>query len=170
MPSPTSHIISLISSGADATRRQAARAVDVGMRHGSARVWLERERLDHPAFAEISGQCARSPPPSYARSAWKKPVRALEHRARPDEAVPCQQRCAQARLRRPAGMQALGPGALGEIFDDPGRHAAGDAERIDDLAPVAVQRGATAGRGRHGTQHRGRVEAGLVHQPAAPPG
>ena len=30
-------------------------------------------------------------------------------------------------------MQALGPGALGEIFDDAARHRADDAERIDDL-------------------------------------
>ena len=30
-------------------------------------------------------------------------------------------------------MHALGPGAFGEIFDDAARHAAGDAERVDDL-------------------------------------
>ena len=37
-------------------------------------------------------------------------------------------------LRRPAGMQPLGPGAFGEILDDAARHASGNAERIDDLA------------------------------------
>ena len=60
----------------------------------------------------------------------------------PDEAVLRQQCRAHAGLRRPAGMHALGPGALGEILDDAARHAAGDAERIDDLA--AIERSAAA--------------------------
>ena len=98
-----------------------------------------------------------------AREAVEKAVRALEHRARAAKAVLRQQHCAQARLRRPAGMQALGPCAFGEILDDARRHTAGDAERIDELASVEFQGGADARRGSHGTQHRGRVEASLVH-------
>src|SRR5262249_34893038 len=64
-----------------------------------------------------------------------------------------------------AGMQAFGPGAFGEIFDNARSHAAGDAERIDDLAAVEPQRCADAGGGGHGAEHCGRMEAGLVHQP-----
>ena len=60
-------------------------------------------------------------------------------------------------------MQPLGPGALGEIFDDAGGHAAGDAERIDDLLCVQAERGADAGGGAHGAEDRGRMEAGFVH-------
>src|SRR6188474_397400 len=95
----------------DATRRQPARAVDIGMRHGPARVRLERQCLRHPAFAEISGQrlvvCLRR-----MSKAVEEAVRALEHGTRTVEAVLRQQHCTQARLRRPAGMQALGPRAL----------------------------------------------------------
>ena len=56
-------------------------------------------------------------------------VRAFEHRARAVEAAARHQRRADAGLRGPAGMHALGRGAFGQIFDDARRHAAGDAER-----------------------------------------
>ena len=45
-------------AGLDAARRQPPGAVDVGMRHGPARIGLEGERLDHPALAEIVEQRA----------------------------------------------------------------------------------------------------------------
>ena len=61
------------------------------------------------------------------------------------------------------GMQALGPGAFGEIFDDAGGEAAGNAERIDDLLGVEPERRADAGGGAHDAENRGRVEAGFVH-------
>ena len=57
-------------------------------------------------------------------------VLALEQRARAGEARLRHARGAIARLRRPARMHALGPGAFGEVFDDARGHAAGDAERI----------------------------------------
>ena len=59
-------------------------------------------------------------------------------------------------------MQPLGPCALGEIFDDAARHAAGDAQRIDDLLRVEAERCADARRGTHGAKDCGRVKAGLV--------
>ncbi len=96
--------------------------------------------------------------------AVEQAVGPLEHGARPDKAVLRQERRAQARLRRPARMHALGPGALGEVFDDAGGHAAGNAEGIDDAAAVEPERGGDAGRRRHGAEHRGRMEARLVHQ------
>ena len=92
-------------------------------------------------------------------------MRALDHGARADEAVLRQQGRAQPGLRRPAGMQALGPGALGEILDDPRRHAAGDAQRIDDLASIQAEGCAHADRRPHGAEHGGGVEAGPVDQP-----
>ena len=52
----------------DAARREPARAVDIGMGHGPARVWLERQCLGHPALAEIACQRARSRLASYWRS------------------------------------------------------------------------------------------------------
>ena len=59
-------------------------------------------------------------------------------------------------------MQPLGPGAFGQIFDDAAGHAAGDAERIDDLPGVEAKRGADAGRRAHRAEDRGRMKAGLV--------
>ena len=97
------------------------------------------------------------------REAVEQPVHALEHGARTDKAFARQQRRANARLRRPARMQPLGPGALGEIFDDAAGHAAGDAERIDDLHGVKAERRADAGGGPHRAENRGRMKARLVH-------
>ena len=99
-------------------------------------------------------------------------MHALEHGARTDEPCPRQQRRADARLRRPAGMQPLGPGALGQIFDDAAGHAAGDAERIDDLPGIEAKRCADAGGRAHRAEDRGRMEArlvdGLRHHEAQP--
>jgi hypothetical protein len=62
-------------------------------------------------------------------------------------------------------MQPFGPGAFREIFDDAAGHAAGDAERIDDLPGVKAKRYAdTAGRA-HRAEDRRRVEAGVVDGP-----
>ena len=97
------------------------------------------------------------------RKAVEQPVHALEHCARTDKARTREQRRAQARLRCPAGMQPLGPGAFGQIFDDAAGHAAGNAERIDDLLRVEAERGADAGRSAHRAKDRCRVKARFVH-------
>ena len=73
----------------------------------------------------------------------EEPVHAFEHRARSEKPATRQQRRAKTRLRGPSGMQALGPGAFGEIFDDAAGHAAGNTERIDDLSCIKSKRGAT---------------------------
>ena len=141
----------------------AARAVDIGMRHGSARIRLEGERLRHPAGAEIAGErgiVARA----RAGEAVEQAVRAFEHGARADKAGAPEQRGAQARLRRPARMQPLGPGAFGEIFDDAAGHRARDAQCIHHLPTSELERRADARRCRDGPEHRGRMEAGLVHR------
>ena len=96
------------------------------------------------------------------RKTVEQPVHALEHRARADEATARQQCGADARLRRPSGMQPLGPGAFGKIFDDAAGHAAGDAERIDNLAGVETKRSANAGRRAHRTKNRRRMKTRLV--------
>ncbi len=89
-------------------------------------------------------------------------MRPLEHRARPDEAGAREIRGADGGLRGPAGMQALGPGALGEVFDDAGGHRADDAERIDELSLRQSQRGRHARRRAERAEHGGWVEACLV--------
>jgi hypothetical protein len=61
-------------------------------------------------------------------------------------------------------MEALRPGAVGEIFDDPARHAAGDAERVDELRLVKPERRPDPGCRRHRAEDRGRVEPRLVHE------
>ena len=93
-------------------RAEPPRAVDIRMRHGPARIGLERQRLRHPARAEIAGQRVVVALGG-AREAVKEAMHAFEHGARPGKAGAAEQRRAHARLRRPAGMQPLGPGALG---------------------------------------------------------
>ena len=90
-------------------------------------------------------------------------MRTLEHCARAGKACARHQGGAQPGLRGPSGMHALGPRALGQIFDDPARHAARDAERIDGLALVEPQRDRNARGGTHCAEHRGWVEARSVH-------
>ncbi len=59
-------------------------------------------------------------------------------------------------------MQALGPGAFGKVLDDPARHAAGGPQRIDELPLREPERRADPRRGRHRTEHGGRMEAGAM--------
>jgi len=73
------------------------------------------------------------------REAVEQAVHALEHGARAAEALAAEQRGADAGLRRPAGVHALGPGALRQIFDDAGRHAGGDAERVGHLLLIEAE-------------------------------
>src|SRR5262249_4652765 len=54
-------------------------------------------------------------------------------------------------------------GASSEISTDAARHAAGNAERIDDLLRIETKGGTDTRRCTHRTEHRGRVETGLVH-------
>ena len=82
----------------------------------------------------------------------------------PREAGASQQRRAQARLRGPARVHALGPAAVGQVLDDAGRHGAGDAQRVGELLLIESQRRADAGRSGHGAEHGGRVETRLVHR------
>ena len=123
----------------EAARGEAAGAVDIGMGHGAAGVRLEGQRLGHPALAEAVDELA-----VIARGgvgeAVEEPVRALEHAQRPGEAGARQQRRGEPGLRRPAGMEPLRPGAVGEIFDDAAGHAAGDAERVDGLVGREAER------------------------------
>src|SRR3954451_23792771 len=87
----------------DPAHRQTPRAIDVGMRHRSARIGLEGERLRHPLRAEIADQriiIARRG----MGEAVKQPVHALEYGARAEKTVASQQRRAQPGLRRPARM------------------------------------------------------------------
>src|SRR5215468_11839729 len=118
---------------------EAAGAIDIGMRHGPARIGLERERLGHPARAETIGQ-HRVVAGARVREGMKEAVHAFEHGARTQKSGATKKRSAQARLRRPAGMKPFGPGAFGEIYDDARGHRAGIAERIDELAQSQPQR------------------------------
>ena len=93
----------------------------------------------------------------------KQPVCALEHSARTRKARARHQGGAQARLRGPAGMHALGPRSFSQVLDDAARHAARDAERVDGLLVVQLQRHRNTGRRAHRAEHRGWMEARFVH-------
>src|SRR5512132_3042608 len=109
----------------DPARRQPSRAVDIGMRHRSAWIRFEGERLRHPMRTEIADERV-----VIARrgmgEAMEQAMHALEYGARAEKTLASQQRRAHARLRRPARMEPLGPGPLGEILDDAAGHRAGD--------------------------------------------
>ena len=163
VPSATSQTISAMSAARTWPLGELDRAVDEGLRHGAAGVRLERNRLHHPASAEVVekrleiGRDRRRECPVHA-------VDALEHRARPQESAARHQRGAHARLRGPARMHALGPCALGKVFDDSGGHAAGDAKRRDDRRGRQPQcRARRAGR-REGAEYRRRMEPCLVRR------
>ena len=131
MPSAASQTISSMSSNVDLLR-EAPRAIDVRMRHGAAGIELERHGLGHPALAEAVEQLV---PVALrgAREAVEEAVLALEHGARPDEARAREVGGADSRLRRPARVHALGPGAFGEVLDDAAGHRAGDAQGVHEL-------------------------------------
>ena len=90
-------------------RAEPPRAVDIRMRHGSARIGLERERLRHPARAEVADQRVVIAL-GRAREAVKEAVHAFEHGARPGK---------PARPRR-AAERPIAP---------PNRHAAAWSRR-----------------------------------------
>ena len=56
-------------------------------------------------------------------------------------------------------MQPLGPGTLGEVFDNARRETTGDAERIGNLARRVAERPPDAGGRAEGAEHRGRMES-----------
>src|SRR5262249_24739025 len=146
----------------DAPASEPPRAVDVGVRHRPAGIRFERERGRQPARAEIAGKRVVVAAGG-AGEAVEQAVHAFEYGARPEETGTGEPRRAQSGLRRPARMQALGPGALREIFDDAAGHGTDDAERIDKMARIELERGADGGRRRHGAEHGGGVKARLWH-------
>src|SRR5262245_46752367 len=111
----------------DAAGGEPPRAVDVGMRHRPAGIRFERERRRQPACAEIAGQRIVVAGGGVGE-AVEKAVHAFEYGARAEETRAGEPRRAQPGLRRPARMQALGPRALREIFDDAAGHGTDDAE------------------------------------------
>ena len=72
------------------------------------------------------------------------------------------QRRADARLRRPAGVHPFGPGAFGEVLDDPGRHASGNTERRGDRLRRQAKRRSDRPGCRKRTEHGRRMEPGVV--------
>ena len=141
---------------------ELARTVDVRVRHRAARVRLERDIGAKPlpagAFehrAEIAavavGECV------------KKAVVAVEQRPRAPEARLRHSGGAITGLRCPSRVHALRPCAFGQVLDDPGRHAAGDAERVHPLRFIQSERRSNARRRTERAEHRGRVKSRLVH-------
>jgi hypothetical protein len=118
--------------GPQALGNQPPRAIDVRMRHRPACVRLERDSGAEPYLAGAIDHRAEIAAVR-VRERMEESVLALEYRARSGEAFGGQPRRAIARLRRPARMHSLGPCAFGQVLDDPGGHAARDAERIDPL-------------------------------------
>src|SRR5262245_11924929 len=132
------------------------------MCHRSAGIRLECKRLGNPARTEVTSEGAIVALRRMGE-AMEEPMDALEHGARSDESAPREQRCADAGLRGPSGMQPFRPGALRQVLDDARRHAGGNAERIDKLFCVQAQRGTHASCRSHRAEDGCRMEPGLVN-------
>ncbi len=147
--------------GRDAAPGERNGAIDEGLGHGPAGIGLEGDGLHDPARAEAIEERGE-----VRLARWRKRLEeampAFEHRARTDKAAPCHQRSADAGLRRPAGMHALRPAPIAEIFDDARSHAAGDAERRRDLLTGHAEGAADAAGGRERAEHGGRMKAGRM--------
>src|SRR5262249_55117003 len=150
-------------AGLDAACSKALRTVDVGMRHRPAGIWLECKRLGYPARTEITSEGALVALRRMGE-AVEESMAALEHGARPDESAPREQRCADAGLCRPSGMQSFRPGALRQVLDDARRHAGGNAERIDKLFCVQAQRSTHTSCRSHRAEDGRRMAPGLVNR------
>ena len=96
-------------------------------------------------------------------------VGALEDRARAREAGLREVRRHHARMRRPAGVQALGPGAVGQVLDNPARLAAAEPERRGELGRGQAEEPPGGGGGAERAAERGRVEAAPVERARAGP-
>ncbi len=71
--------------GMHAARGQRPCAIDVGLRHRSAGIGFEGQRIGHPLGAEITRQGLVIAFPR-VRKAIEQPVHALKYRARSDKA------------------------------------------------------------------------------------
>src|SRR6266480_7013181 len=125
--------------GDETILRQPQRAIDIGLIHGAGRIGLEAETFHQPLFSEIAREGIEIAFPGPSKSG-EEPVRAFEYGARPEESLASDARRVQPDSRRPSRVEAFGPGPFGEIFDDPARHAARYAERVDRLLAIEPER------------------------------
>src|SRR3546814_4831997 len=80
---------------------------------------LEHHALHVPVAPEAFGEVAVVGRGG-RREGLEEAVGAFEDRARREESGAREERRPVARLRRPAGMQPLGPGTVGQVLDDAG--------------------------------------------------
>ena len=145
----------------DARLHQRPRAIDVWVRHRSARVRLECKAGGQPGVTgavEHRGEVAGAG----ACECMEEPMLAIEDGARSLEAGERQSCRAISALRRPTGMHPLGPRAFSQIFDDPRGHAAGDTDRIDPLRRRQAHRGGHTRCGAQRAENRSRMKARLM--------
>ena len=96
-------------------------------------------------------------------------VGALEDRPRAREAGLREVRGHDARVGGPARVEALGPGAVGQVLDDPARLAAAEPERRGELGRAEAEDPPDGRRRAERAAERGRVEAAPVERPRAGP-
>src|SRR3546814_4119479 len=88
---------------------------------------LEHHALHVPVAPEAFGEVAVVGRGG-RREGLEEAVGAFEDRARREESGAREERRPVARLRRPAGMQPLGPGTVGQVLDDAGGGRGGRSE------------------------------------------
>src|SRR6516225_8285292 len=96
--------------GAHAAAKPAP-AIDIGMRHGPARIGFESQSLRHPQRAEAIGHGGEIAAAG-ARESVEETMHAFEHGARAGKSGAAEQRCSAAGLRRPAGVKPFRPSAF----------------------------------------------------------
>src|SRR3989441_874291 len=112
---------------------EAARAVHVGVGDRATGVGLEREPLELPHPAEAPKERLQALDVEAAREGAIESVLTLEDRLRPREAGAREQGRDDAGVGRPAGVEALGPCAIGQVLDDATGLAPAHPEGVNEL-------------------------------------
>ena len=143
--------------------RQADSAIDERLSHGTAGVGFEGYPAEAPVLAKVAGDFLVVGCHRMIGETVEEPVCAFEHRTGPTKSLTREQDRAQSALRRPAGVQALGPGPLRKVFDDARSEAAGDTQGVGQLCGRQPERSTHPERRAQCTNHCRGVKSGTVN-------
>src|SRR5947208_7123856 len=144
---------------------EAARAVHVGVGDRATGVGLEREPLELPHPAEAPKERLQALDVEAAREGAIESVLTLEDRLRPREAGAREQGRDDAGVGRPAGVEPLGPCAIGQVLDDATGLAPAHPEGVNELVLRRSVELPGDGRRAEGPDKSGRVVVAGVELP-----
>ena len=153
------HVLDLVAVDLVADRRRGA---ERAVHEVAGRIGLEGDPWRLPALAEV-GELRLEVDPC-ADERMEDAEAALEHARRALSSELPEPGGQERPVRRPGWVDRLGRGAVVEVGEQPGRHAAGDSEGARRVRrPEAAETGGS-GRRTEDPADRGRVEAPLVER------